>query len=433
MGRHPLGVSCYSSITTEKRRSCDLIHRFSVFNYLSVGETVQLDMRIPRTAPHQPGFRESKARAGTRVPTLALLIGPNASGKTTLLTAFLRMLQIASADLGDRGPLNTVVPFMSRSLKREPTRFELDLEADWLAPEERPEMFRYTLAVDHGLGSAKRDVDLDALSDRTATVHREALYHFPLGRPRRLFSRDSCTEGIHVARDMGLRGRDERLDAVRADASVIATLDALNVPLAQRIAEQFRGYLHATNLDTRGTLGADELVSLLDRYPALMERVRRDVQCSDLGIRDLVVKQSAVSGKTFWFEHEGVDALIPLGLESAGTQRLLRMLPQVGLALDETGLAVFDEIDADLHVDLVAEMIDWFRSQDRNPHGAQLFMTAHNVGLLDDREKEEVFIVEKEHGATQVYGLKDIEGLRRGTRLYAKYRAGVLGGLPTIG
>ena len=54
---------------------------------------------------------------------------------------------------------------------------------------------------------------------------------------------------------MGLRGRDERLKAVRADASVIATLDALNVPLAQRIAEQFRGHLHTTNLDARESLG----------------------------------------------------------------------------------------------------------------------------------------------------------------------------------
>lgn len=410
-----------------------MIHRFSVFNYLSVGDTALLDLRIPRSAPAQPGFRESRARTGIRVPTVALLIGPNASGKTNLLTALVRMLQIASADLGDRDPLNLVVPFLSRGLKREPTRFELDLEADWLAPEERPEMFRYTLEVDHGFGSANRDVDLDALADRTPTVRQEALYYFPLGRPRRLFSRDSCTEGIHVAREMGLRGRDERLNAVRADASVIATLDALNVPLAQRIAEQFRGHLHTTNLDARGTLGPDELVGMLDRHPGLMKRVRRDVQCSDLGIRDLVIKQGTLSGKAFWFEHEGVEALIPLGLESTGTRHLLRLLPQVGLALDETGLAVFDEIDADLHVDLVAEMIDWFRSQDRNPHGAQLLLTAHNVGLLDDREKEEVFIVEKERGATRVHGLKDIEGLRRGTRLYAKYRAGVLGGLPTIG
>lgn len=409
-----------------------MIHRFSVFNYLSVGDTALLDMRIPRSAPDQPGFRESRARAGVRVPTVALLIGPNASGKTNLLTALVRMLQITSADLGDRGPLNLVVPFLSRSLRRHPTRFELDLEADWLAPEERPEMFRYTLEVDHGLGSAQRDVE-DALSDRTPTVRREALYHFPTGRPRRLFSRDSCTEGIHVAREMGLRGRDERLKAVRADASVIATLDALNVPLAQRIAEQFRGHLHTTNLDARGTLGPDELVSMLDRHPGLLEHVRRDVQCSDLGIRDLVIKPGSLSGKTFWFEHEGVDALIPLGLESTGTRHLLHLLPQVGLALGETGLAVFDEIDADLHVDLVAEMIDWFRSQDRNPRDAQLLLTAHNVGLLDDREKEEVFIVEKERGATRVYGLKDIEGLRRGTRLYAKYRAGVLGGLPMIG
>ena len=61
-------------------------------------------------------------------------------------------------------------------------------------------------------------------------------------------------------------------------------------------------------------------------------------------------------------------------------------------------------------------------------------MTSHHVGLLDELEKEEVFIVEKDGGgATQVYGAQDVRGLRRDVRLYPKYRAGVLGGIPRIG
>ena len=96
--------------------------------------------------------------------------------------------------------------------------------------------------------------------------------------------------------------------------------------------------------------------------------------------------------------------------------------------------AVIDEIDGDLHVDLVSEIVHWFQSRETNPLNAQLFMTSHNVGLLDDLEKEELFIVEKgEDGGTRVHGAQDVRGLRRDTRLYPKYRSGVLGGLPKIG
>ncbi|MYA15907.1 MAG: hypothetical protein F4Z28_03665 [Gammaproteobacteria bacterium] len=64
-------------------------------------------------------------------------------------------------------------------------------------------------------------------------------------------------------------------------------------------------------------------------------------------------------------------------------------------------------------------MIGWFRSRVRNPKGAQLFLTTHNVGRLDDCEKEDLFIVEKDSsGSTQVHGAQDVEGLRRDAHLY---------------
>ena len=95
---------------------------------------------------------------------------------------------------------------------------------------------------------------------------------------------------------------------------------------------------------------------------------------------------------------------------------------------------MFDDVDAALHVDIASELLRWFRSKDRNPDDAQLLVTAHNVGLLDDMQKEELFIVEKDAtGATRVHGAKDVEGLRRDARLYGKYRAGVVGGIPRLG
>ena len=109
-------------------------------------------------------------------------------------------------------------------------------------------------------------------------------------------------------------------------------------------------------------------------------------------------------------------------------------MPLIHFALANGVPAIIDEIDGDLHVDLVSEIVHWFQSRETNPLNAQLLVTSHNVGLLDDLEKEELFIVEKgEDGGTRVHGAQDVRGLRRDTRLYPKYRSGVLGGLPRIG
>ena len=70
----------------------------------------------------------------------------------------------------------------------------------------------------------------------------EALYHYPKGRPRRLFERRGPGTPIFVAREFGLSPRDARLKAVGTHASVIPTLAMLNVPLAERIEDRLRSF-----------------------------------------------------------------------------------------------------------------------------------------------------------------------------------------------
>ena len=93
-----------------------------------------------------------------------------------------------------------------------------------------------------------------------------------------------------------------------------------------------------------------------------------------------------------------------------------------------------DALDNDLHADLVDEILGWFRREETNPRKAQLICSLHNLSALDELEKEEVFIVEKEQtGITQAYGAQDVEGVRRSTNLQKLYRGGALGGLPALG
>ena len=405
-----------------------MIHRFSVSNYHSVREEVVIDLRIPGTAPDLPCFRRSAVKPGIRLPAVVVLMGPNGSGKTTLLRALVSAADIASsAPLAEKSPLSLVTSFLSSGETAEPTRIWVEFEADGLISEGKPELLRYELSIE------RRD---EGAVEKNEFRH-EALLHFPKGRPRRLFERGEPGQPIYASREFGLRARDERLKAVRADASVISTLAMLNVPLAARIVEWLQNFLTwSTNIAAYDTwsFDTDTIISMIENNPDRFEWIRSRIQCSDLGIRDVEIAELADGEKFVWFEHEGLDERIHIHFESSGTKRLFHLLPQIDAALRSTGLAVLDEIDGDLHVDIVGEVLSWFRSRESNPRDAQLLITSHHVGLLDDLEKEEVFFVEKDDsGATRAHGAQDVRGLRRDARLYAKYRGGMLGALPRIG
>ena len=402
-----------------------MIHEFAVSNYFSIYEEAVLDLRIPGTAPDLPRFRPCLAKPDIRLPTVAVIMGPNGSGKTTLLRALVGLVRIASVSnlSTEETPINTLLPFLLDKARNEPTKFRMEFDTAWLTPGEAGELFRYELSVGHRASTGSN------------FILREALFHFPKGRPRRLFERGVPGEAIYVAPEFGLKSKDPRLDAVRADASVIATLAVLNVPLAMRMAEDMNRSFLSTNIIYQGDWqpSTEVVMDFYERNNEMKSWMKQQMQRSDLAIHDVNILSDGTRRQAF-FSHHGLDGVVPLWFESSGTKRLFHLLPQIQLALATGDSAILDEIDGDLHVDIVNEIIHWFHDRETNPHNAQLLVTAHNVGLLDDLEKEELFIVEKgPDSATRVHAAQDVSGLRRDTRLYPKYRAGVLGGIPKIG
>lgn len=395
-----------------------MIHSLSVSNFRSIREEAVLDLRIPKTAPGLPRFRQSQVRPDIRLPPVVVLMGPNGSGKTTLLRALDMVIRIVRTPWReDETPVKRIRPFFSPTFRDKPTRFCLELEADWLAPGVNMDLFRYELSV-HG-----------------GQIMSEALLHFPKGRPRRLFYRGAPGEPIYFSREFGITSKDDRLKEVRNDVSVIATLTMTNVPLAMRIAANLRHSLLTTNVmyDGDWRLPTEALIGFWESNSNNRERLKQALQRSDLEIHDVNIQEIGGT-KHVLFDHHALDTPIPLHHESGGTQRLFHLWLQLFIALELGLTAVIDEIDDNLHVDIVRELFHDFQSQETNPRNAQLLVTAHNVGLIDDLEKEELFIVEKgEDGGTRVHGAQDVQGLRRDTRLYPKYRLGVLGGVPQIG
>ena len=176
------------------------------------------------------------------------------------------------------------------------------------------------------------------------------------------------------------------------------------------------------------------MIDFYRNHQELRERVAGKLQRFDLGIEDMQVQLLPDGRWILLFQHQGLDSPVILENESTGTRHLVHVFPQLDYVLQTGHVAVVDALDTEFHTDLSAEVLNWFRREETNPKGAQLICSLHNVSVLDDLEKEELFIVEKDpDGSTRAYGAADVRGQRRGGNLQRQYRSGVLGGLPAFG
>ena len=213
---------------------------------------------------------------------------------------------------------------------------------------------------------------------------------------------------------------------------MISTLAQLNHPISAGIAQslnivQSNIYLEKVEFDDETVLG---------RYvndPGLTERLNQEIRRIDVGVRALEVIEGA-DGPAVLFRHDSLAFPMRYTFESHGTRQFVKLLPLIENSLTTGSVAVIDELDAAIHSMLLPEIISWYYDPVRNRNGAQLWMSCHNVSLLEYLSKDEIVLCEKNHnGATELYTLNDIKGVRRDENYYRKYLGGAYGAVPRFG
>ena len=416
----------YYPLRENKRYNQVMIHRFSVNNFQSIRQDVELDFRIPGTTPDRPCFRRSRSRSDIRLPSVVALIGPNGSGKTALLCAMAAAIRFAVYSYDHSGPGNIpdFLPFLSTERIAARTRIEIDFDARWLGSGSGQEdtLFRYTL-----------ELNRDGSNLAAARVGYEALHHFPRGRPRRVVER-RMDKPIYIAREMKVRPRDDRLSSIPPNASVISALAKMGVESFSVVAADIGNVQMNIAGPEPWKIDTETVIRYYRDHQDLRGEISNKLRRFDLGIENMQVRSLPDGKWLIVFEHNGLDEPVALINESSGTRHLVHAFPQFHFVLNTGHLAIMDALDSDFHTELSAEILGWFRRKETNPNKAQLICSLHNLSVLDGLEKEEVFIVEKDSdGATRVHGARDVAGLRRDGNLQKHYRSGVMGGLPTFG
>lgn len=421
-----------------------MLIEFGVENYRSLRDRNTLSMLAsPLTARDKRVDTQNSfvVDSDLRLLKIAAIYGPNASGKSNVISA-----------------LNFMRGFVLESSKDSQAGEAIDVEGFRLNP-----------------SSAERSSSFEAVFQVESTIYRygfevnrervtaEWLFAAPKGREARLFTRDEA--GINVNRRSFREGAalNER---TRPNALFLSVVAQFNGRIASSILEWFANLLIISGLtDTahraytitgceneKNRASVLKLIHTLDLGIEDIRVERQPVLASlPRGLpstwRDLIQKElSGHEQRTLRtlhrvFDDEGQQVgseYFDLDRhESEGTKKLVSLSGPIldTLANGPGRVVVIDELDARLHPKLTRALLRLFRNRQTNSQNAQLVFTTHDVGLLRPSvlRRDQVWFTDKNRvGATMLRSLAEFKGVRNDLSYRKAYMQGRFGAVPVV-
>lgn len=395
-----------------------MIHSFTCENFYSIGDEIEVDFTVGDSVPVKSTYAD--AANGSRVTLVESVIGPNASGKTNVLKvlAFVRYL-IVDAYADDPDHHLPVKPF-GHSDATDPTSISVVFSIG-------DRLFNYDFKFTRDKILSERFTEKSRTNERVTS--------------KSLFTREwrESTNDYSI-QDKVFGITNEKL---RKNASAVATAFRDKNPLATLVARYWRDGVF-TNVVERGYRNyhrdmhdhlANYAIEFFYDNPVLKDQVELLLSKYDLGFG--AFKKHEAQEKTFFgivHQFEGGSFELPLEYESSGTKQAIIILRYILSALAYGGVAVIDELDANLHPEIVEELIAMFTSKELNPLSAQILFSSHTPTILSTLDKYQITFVEKNDlGQSEVWRLDSVKGVRTDDNYYAKYIAGAYGAVPDIG
>jgi len=133
--------------------------------------------------------------------------------------------------------------------------------------------------------------------------------------------------------------------------------------------------------------------------------------------------------KDIIFKRTGVDVAIPMEMESEGNQTLVHLLPNIIRVTKEKGMVIIDEFSSAFHNMLEEKILKMFMQNSKN---SQMFIVSHSSNLLTNSlmRPDQIYTVDfiGDEG-TRVTRVSDAQP-REAQNLEKMYLSGVFDGLP---
>lgn len=411
-----------------------MLLEFRVRNYRSIRDEQALtliasgDKELAATHLSPTGLKAAPYALRT-----AVVYGPNASGKSSLLRAldYLRAVVAESATIIQPGQTYNVQPFkLDAASAEQPTEFEITFLLSGV---------RYQYAF----------------SMTTQRIVSESLLVYRSSKPTQLFSRQHIDgDGFDYEFSTYLTGpRKLWQESTRPNSLFLSMAAQLN---SEQLSPVFNWIVRSiTFLPAGATVLPDFTTALLSTETGRAS-IREFLSAADISIADVqavprkgVHAQWVMNAGSLQASQEEREFLMPvfehstpkgsakfeLHDESEGTQRLYGLIAPVLDCLRDGRVLVVDELDSSLHTMLVRRLINMFQTPAINPNGAQLIFSTHDTSLLDHTlfRRDQIWFTEKDvDQATRLYPLTDFSP-RKQEAWERGYLAGRYGAVPFFG
>ena len=187
--------------------------------------------------------------------------------------------------------------------------------------------------------------------------------------------------------------------------------------------------------------GIIELTSLkTDKLPKnikIKDSLEGDLSDDDKRKRDDFIEMLKMEMKAVHKLFNGTQEIgthsISLKEESEGTQKFIAVFSDLIQLIKSGSLMVVDEFDKSFHPHLTQTLISLLTNPKVNPKGSQLIFTTHDSTLLDNLDNDQINLVQKDFtGATEIYTVSDIRGLRGDVSNSKRYLRGEFESIPNI-
>ncbi len=406
-----------------------MILEYSITNTYSIGEKQTISFE-PTTYDEENKNHYIDVN-GTKILKLACIYGSNAAGKTNMAVALNFYLRFMAYSFYTTKPKEKIpfVPYFFETESLDDVCGEFDLVFFAYNTEEKKYIkYQYYLRINRN------------------EVLEESLDYYPKKLPRLIFNRKK----MNIEWGNSVKGAKKAIgDILISNCSLISASSKTKISVLNDvflyIVNRYRGFFSPFNNEI-----SQSLLEKLDNDESLKNKATGFLSFSDFGsISDISIKKESKESNenlsltvsndneknnrraSLVHKYNQKEYPLPLGLESAGTIRVLELIEPL-VNSTESSLSIIDEIEASLHQDLIEAFLRLFLELSKN---AQLLFTTHNQELLDSGLilDDEVWFCTKTQNGNSVYNsISDFKGFRKEVSRKKLYQAGKFGGLPNI-
>ena len=398
-----------------------IITSISFQNFYSFKDKAKIDFLVSEKAPQTGHF--GLCNGEDRFSKVSSIFGANASGKTNLIRGFgfLKWFISYSFSYSQDG-FSRFNSF--KTMKNKTSFFEVEFYIENV-------FYKLSLEID---------------SER---VLSELLESRKNKRLTKLYSRKYITSSNSYefeAKNIDLES--SFIEKVRPNASVISTAKQYNHSELTQLSDHWKSVYEKIR---RPSFAEDDLL-LFDLFEISkfysakekhFENAKNFLKKADLGLLDIKIepreRENSRGDKQTRFlpyglhQNKSKKFQLPFPLESGGTLHLYNILSFIFPALEKGSICLIDEIENNLHPNILPAVVNLFTSEETNPNGTQLICTTHMPTLMTDLSKYQIFLVEKNKDCeSEVYRLDEVQDVRNDDNLSKKYLAGTYGGIPDI-